>query len=136
MAICRVCGADAPPEKAWCPQCNQPLEPEAKRRIDREIDTFAGTLAGQPRPVLKLDPPVAPPPVKIAALPALPVPAVKVTPAGKAEDPAAKPPRPSVSTKAAEAKETSVWVYLVVGGLIGFFLLLVAGAVGLWLYLK
>lgn len=136
MVICRVCGADAPPEKAWCPQCNQPLEPEDKRPVDREIDTFAGTLAGKPKPVLKPDPPAAPAPVKDAAPPPPPVPATKAAPARQAEVPATQPSRPSVSTKAAEA-ERSAWIYLLVGGSVGFvLLLLVAGAVALWLYLQ
>lgn len=69
MNHCRNCGALVPAEKAWCPQCNEPVEAEARRTVEREMDSFAGTLIRKPKPRPAGPTPVAPPPPTAAPPP-------------------------------------------------------------------
>lgn len=46
MVKCAKCGAMVPPERAFCPNCHEPMEAEETRRKGRAIDNMAATVVG------------------------------------------------------------------------------------------
>jgi hypothetical protein len=129
MSHCRNCGTEVSPEKAWCPNCNQPLEAEEIRPVAREIDTFAGTLINEPRPSASVA--AEPIPTVRVSVPILKVPDRIVAPLASTDS-----HPPSVSTKEMLAVPSRSWVYILVGALIGVIVLaILAGVgVGIWRY--
>lgn len=46
MVKCAKCGAMVPPERAFCPNCHEPMEVEEQRRSARPIENMAATVVG------------------------------------------------------------------------------------------
>ena len=124
MITCKSCGAEVSPEKAWCPQCNQPVEAEAKRAVAREMDTFDGTLYEKKKPLRPAAPVVVPvAAAQPSATAAVATPAATATSDAAVAEPSGPPGR--------------AWLGILGGILIGLLLLLLlafAGAV-VWYFL-
>lgn len=143
MNNCRNCGAQVPPEKAWCPQCNEPVEVEARRTVQREMDSFAGTLIKMHKPAAGKKPvdsspidqmPVpAPTPPRGPATAANPVIATGQMPV--VPDSANSPKAPvSVMAEPAEPERSRPVIYVAVGLGLGVILLIVMIVVAIILW--
>ena len=75
---CASCDAMVPSEKAFCPNCHEPMEKEEQRRDNRPIENMAATVVGFSLSQLNQGEAVAPkPPVRAEAKPPAATPAEK-----------------------------------------------------------
>ncbi|MBC7909556.1 MAG: hypothetical protein H7Y30_03590 [Pyrinomonadaceae bacterium] len=104
--------------KAWCPQCNQPLEVEETRRERRELDSLAGTLNESLPPV---EPDKSTPDAKVAdASPAQPA---------NIKHPTQTSIEETQFSQNSTAKPSRLLLYVVVGTIAGLIVLIVLAAV-------
>lgn len=119
MVKCANCGAMVPAEKAFCPNCQEPMEAEEQRRDKRAIENMAATVVGFSLSQLQeggvpAAKPQAPKPPEVKPEPAKPMPPPD--------------PKPPANTSSGGSK----MIFLAVGGVVLIGVVLVVAVVALY----